>query len=222
MYKRQAISTLTSNQNDLIADFYPLETEHDQLMTNFETLSTNHNTLASTVSTLSAKHTEYDSSISEIESDITSLTTRVTTLENTVDDLPGGSTGGSQTVTVYDRSSDDANINKNLPNGLVIGKTLSIDLTAYNAITLFYNLDGTGAQATFRIDQSRETVDFSVYAGNNGFLTHYTTKLTVAKSRRIISTSFVAEIVVNSDGTVTQTLKSQDANFYIYRIDGIK
>lgn len=122
-------------------------------------------------------------------------------------------------TVVYDKTSTDSNINKNKPNGIIIGETINIDLSLYNFIRIYFNLNGTNAQTDVSIGQYREGVDFSVYAGNNGFLTHYTTKFTVAKSRRIISTSFVAEIVVNSDGTVTQTLKSQDANFYIYRIE---
>lgn len=120
---------------------------------------------------------------------------------------------------VYDKTSLDSNINKELPNGIIIGTAVNIDLSSYNFIRIYFNLNGTNAQTDISIGEYREGVDFTVYASSNGFLTHYTTKFTVAKSRRIISTSFVAEIVVNSDGTVTQTLKSQDANFYIYRIE---
>ena len=120
---------------------------------------------------------------------------------------------------VYDKTSLDSNINKELPNGIVIGSTVNIDLSSYNFIRIYFNLNGTNAQTDISIGEYREGVDFTVYASSNGFLTHYATKLTVAKSRKIVSTNFVAEIVVNSDGTVTQTLKTNDANFYIYRIE---
>lgn len=122
-------------------------------------------------------------------------------------------------TVVYDKTSLDSNINKELPNGIVIGTTVKIDLSSYNFIRIYFNLNGTNAQTDISIGEYREGVDFTVYASSNGFLTHYATKLTVAKSRKIVSTNFVAEIVVNSDGTVTQTLKTNDANFYIYRIE---
>ena len=218
------VSNLSTQQTALSNNFYPLQTEHDNLMDDFESLKTLHYALTTTVSNQGVQQNGFASSLEGLESDLSTLSTTVSALEDTVSNLPTGEepVEADEIIVVYDRSSTDSAINRNLPDGIVIGNSISLDLSAYSSIRIFCDFDGVGAQANVRINEDREAKDFCVYAATNFFTKHYVTKFSIPASKKLFVTSYIGEIVVSSSGTVTQSLYNMNSDFYVYRIEARK
>lgn len=123
--------------------------------------------------------------------------------------------GDIATVLLYDKNSTDPSINKGYTSGIMtdgVGNVrVSIDFSPYKKIKIYANLDRMNAVSEY--DFTSGTNQFSVLCGD------------IASARANVN--YISGYVSNTEfrpvfAGLGQEAKDNNANYYVYRIEGVK
>ena len=213
-------SDITSLQNisrSLSSSFSSLMNNMSSLENDMSNIESQYNTHDNLLASHSLSISNINNQLQSISDSISSLSSQLSSLETTVDSMVSGS---GAPVIVYDKDSTDASINLGYTNGIVVGRTIKVDLSPYSSARIFANFNNCDLQTEIRLN-NREATDFCAFTYTSLFTNYYFTKFFITNAKDKFTANFFAEVVINSDGTVSQTIKYNDADFYIYRIEGI-
>lgn len=123
--------------------------------------------------------------------------------------------GDIATVVLYDKDSSDPSINKGYTSGIMtdgVGDVrVSIDFSPYKKVKIYANLDGMNAVSEY--DFKSGTNQFSILCGD------------IASARDKVN--YISGYISNTEfrpvfAGLAEAAKDNNANYYIYRIEGIK
>ena len=118
-------------------------------------------------------------------------------------------------VVLYDKNSTDPSINKGYTSGIMtdgVGNVrVSIDFSPYKKVKIYANLDRMNAVSEY--DFTSGTDQFSVLGGD------------ITSSRAKVN--YISGYISNTEfrpvfAGLAETAKDNNANYYVYRIEGIK
>ena len=222
MYLWKILSSISPAYEQTIDD---LEDSYDSIATEQSTQNTNiaslqdvSNTLQTACSYANTQVNLHNSQISTINTNLTNLTNKVEDLEDTVLDLNTGASSSTYEV-VYDRSSTDTAVNHNYPNGIKIGYSLTMDLSKYTYLRVFFSLENNSAQSFIKLTD-RERPDFLAIASNTSTTKYYTVKFSVPLTLSRFVTNLYNIFTFDSSGNFTREVNNNNEDFYVYRIEG--
>ena len=186
--------------------------------TNIGLLQSKASQLQANLATLGGYYADMEDDISDINSSLSTLSLDLAELEGVVDDLSIGSSDSSY-VLVYDKDSLDPSIHLNKQNGILLGTSFALDLTSYTYLRVYFYMGGSGAQTYIKLTD-RKTADQLVVSCAASLSTYHTVRLIIPTNRSRLSAEIFNSIEIDSEGNVTKTLRGNESNFYIYRIEG--
>ena len=133
----------------------------------------------------------------------------------------------TEPVVLYDMDSDDPNINlsnqqADFVNGMQGGYTVQLDTSEFRCLRVFASLNGFEAQTYVDIKNAKK-LEFFLKATHTGILQFYFMRFALTTNHNIFASGQYCIYTFNaSDGTFARTIGARNADFYIYRIEGIK
>ena len=127
-----------------------------------------------------------------------------------------------QTVVLYDMDSDDPDINLDFTMGMQGGHTINLDTNGFRYVRVFASLDGFEAQTCVDIINAKK-LEFYLKANNLASMYFYSMRFSLTTNHNFFSSGQYCKYEFStSTGTFKRTLAASSADFYIYRIEGIK
>lgn len=132
-----------------------------------------------------------------------------------------------EATLLYDMNSTDPNINlsnqnPDFVNGMQGAQTVSLDTSGYKYLRVYASLNGFEAQSYVDI-QNAQKLEFFLKTNNTAFMQFYFMRFSLTTNRNVFTAGQYCVYAFNAtDGTFTRTIAARSADYYIYRIEGIK
>lgn len=171
------------------------------------------------ISANTTKITSLQSSVSALQTSLNGISNQLSTLGQKVDGMVGGF--GERYDLLYDKDSADANINMGKPNGLVGGDAFDFTVNKYKRIRIYAVLYNNDAVATAYMD-TRKYADLTLMTSSLLLNKLYYLRVTITLdgNRLVVNQAGVYEINTSTN-TVTLTREKGNANYYVYRVEGL-
>ena len=128
----------------------------------------------------------------------------------------------TEPVVLYDMDSDDPDINLDFTMGMQGGYTINLNTNGFRYLRVFASLDGFEAQTCVDIINAKK-LEFYLKTNNPASMYFYSMRFNLTTNHNVFSSGQYCKYEFStSTGTFKRTLAASSADFYIYRIEGIK
>ena len=128
----------------------------------------------------------------------------------------------NEPVVLYDMDSDDPDINLDFTMGMQGGYTINLDTNGFRYVRVFASLDGFEAQTCVDIINAKK-LEFYLKTNDPASMRFYSMRFSLTTNHNVFSSGQYCKYEFStSTGTFTRKIAARSADFYIYRIEGIK
>lgn len=128
----------------------------------------------------------------------------------------------TEPVVLYDMDSDDPDINLDFTMGMQGGYTIQLDTNGFRYLRVFASLDGFEAQTCVDIINAKK-LEFYLKTNDPASMRFYSMRFGLTTNHNVFSSGQYCKYEFStSTGTFKRTIAARSADFYIYRIEGIK